>query len=87
MIVAPPRQPPVLGYAPLTDLLPQPLEWPLFIRKQPLHGVVEPGAARFSGRERRAAARAKAAEDEGARVQERLAKVENQLDRFRAEMF
>ncbi|MEN3228296.1 hypothetical protein PUR21_11710 [Methylorubrum rhodesianum] len=49
--------------------------------------MVEPGAARFSGRERRAAARAKAAEDEGARVQERLAKVENQLDRFRAEMF
>lgn len=28
-----------------------------------------------------------AAEDEGARVQERLAKVENQLDRFRAEEF
>lgn len=33
------------------------------------------------------AARAKAAEDEGVRVQARLAKVENQLDRFRAEEF
>ncbi|WP_156453692.1 hypothetical protein [Methylobacterium sp. CCH5-D2] len=31
------------------------------------------------------AARAKAAEGEAARVQARLAKVENQLDRFRAE--
>ncbi len=33
------------------------------------------------------AVRAKAAEDEAARVQARLAKVENQLDRFRAEEF
>lgn len=29
--------------APLPDLLPQPLEWPLFARKRSLRGVVEPG--------------------------------------------
>lgn len=31
------------GCAPSADLLPQPPEWPLFARKQPLYGVVEPG--------------------------------------------
>ena len=73
--------------APLPDLLPQPLKWPLFAHKRPLHGMVGPGGYKTSGRERRAAARAEAAEDGGACVQARLAKVENQLDRFRAEEF
>jgi hypothetical protein len=77
----------LFGCAPLPDLLPQPLEWQLFARKRFLRGVVEPGGYKIFRLKTPRSLPGQAAEDEATRVQVCLAKVENQLDRFRAEEF
>ncbi|CAX22407.1 protein of unknown function [Methylorubrum extorquens DM4] len=79
-----PRNP---GFAPLPDLQPQPLEWPLFARKRPLLRMVGPGGYKLSGRERRTRRLSQDCRGRARPRPARLDKVENQLDRFRAEEF
>ncbi|MDF9791503.1 hypothetical protein M2440_002204 [Methylorubrum extorquens] len=79
--------PALFGFAPRPDLLPQSLKWPLFCRKRSLDALVELGGYEiFRPRIRRRSDKG-AARDEGLRILGRLAKVENQRGRFRAEEF
>ncbi len=77
----------MVSCAPLPDLLPQSLEWPLLARKRPLHGWSGGRIQDFQTENAALATWLKTAEDEAKRVQAHLQKIENQLDRFRAEEF